>query len=57
MYVNRKMRLVETLPGMRREEKQRRIMVEVNSTMIYCKKVLSMSQCTLGTTKIKNKLH
>jgi hypothetical protein len=37
MYINGKMRPVETIPEMEGGEEQRRIMEGVNSTMIYCK--------------------
>jgi hypothetical protein len=36
MYENKKMRPVETIPGMRKEE-ERRMMEEVNPTIICCK--------------------
>jgi hypothetical protein len=37
MYVNEKMKPVETIPGMQGRGEVQRIMERVNSTMIYCK--------------------
>jgi hypothetical protein len=48
MYVNRKMRPIETIPRMGR------MMEQVDSTMIYCKNFLT-SQCIPGTIIILKK--
>jgi hypothetical protein len=54
MYVNGKMRPVETVPGMGGEGIKEND-GGVNSMMIYCKNFCKMSQCTPSPTIIRKK--
>jgi hypothetical protein len=51
MYVNGKMRNVETIPGM---EGGRRKMERVNSTMIYCKNFYKCHHISQYNNNFKN---